>query len=163
MLRPERQGMGLAGLGNWVIRQMPERKRRHRFYLWLALAFAVAVLAWAFSALPPSASSEQSGWLRGLVESILGVTVSELLIRKLAHFTEYLLMGLFAGAALRKLGFRPGRALIALALMLLAALIDETIQVFSGRGPSVVDVWIDLAGAAVGLIVVKLTKRALTE
>ena len=36
---------------------------------------------------------------------------------------------------------------------LLAALTDETIQIFTGRGPQVQDVWLDFAGGAAGLLV----------
>ena len=35
-------------------------------------------------------------------------------------------------------------------LALTAALIDETIQIFSDRGSAVVDVWIDFSGAITG-------------
>lgn len=137
--------------------------RGRRFRVYAALAGTVALVAWLFSAMPPAASSAQSGWLKGLVEGLLGLEVSELLIRKLAHFAEYLLMGLFAGAAVRQLGFRGRQAFAALSMMLVAALVDETIQIFSGRGPSVVDVWIDLAGAATGLALIWITKQASTK
>ena len=34
----------------------------------------------------------------------------------------------------------------------LAALTDETIQIFTGRGPQVQDVWLDVAGGTAGLL-----------
>ena len=37
--------------------------------------------------------------------------------------------------------------------LLLAALTDETTQIFTGRGPQVQDVWLDFAGGTAGLLV----------
>lgn len=146
-------------MGGWLRARIPESGKRRRFYVFSALALAAALAAWLFSAQPPDASGAQSAWLQKLMADLLGADVSERLLRKLAHFGEYLLMGLFAGGAVSQLGFQGRYALCALALMLLAALVDETIQVFSGRGPSVLDVWIDVAGAAAGLAAVRVFKR----
>ena len=32
------------------------------------------------------------------------------------------------------------------------ALLDETIQIFNGRGPEIIDVWIDALGLAIGIV-----------
>ena len=141
----------------------PGRARRFRVYLGLALL--MTLLAWLFSALPPGPSSEQSGWLRDLLERMLGIQVPELLLRKAAHFTEYALIGLFAGLALSQLHYRALHVPLLLMICLMIALIDESIQLFSGRGPAIVDVWIDGAGAlcgmalALGLAVLGLGRR----
>ncbi|MDD4080839.1 MAG: VanZ family protein [Eubacteriales bacterium] len=140
--------------GKEIIRELlPEPRKRGLFYLYSSLALAVIIMAWMFSALPPGVSRAQSGWLTALARRLLGTEVSELLLRKLAHFTEYLLLGVLMGLAIKQLGWRKRLALAALALALPVAVIDETIQFFSGRGPSIVDVWIDMAGAAAGLMV----------
>jgi VanZ family protein len=151
--------MEVNGMDRWLRKQIPESGKRRRFYVFSALALMVALAAWLFSAQPPDTSGAQSTWLKKLMADLLGIEISEFLIRKLAHFGEYLLMGLFAGGAVSQLGFKSRHALSALALTLVAALVDETIQVFSGRGPSVLDVWIDAAGAAIGLVIVKMFKR----
>ena len=52
---------------------------------------------------------------------------------------------------------RNGRAPVLPALLgcLLAACLDETIQIFvAGRGSSLLDVWIDFCGAAAGMAIV---------
>ena len=76
------------------------------------------------------------------------------MLRKIAHFTEFACLGgLFTWlfAMLR----RP--AVLALGCGFLAACVDETIQMFiPDRGPSVVDVGIDTAGVAVGILLLLL-------
>jgi VanZ family protein len=143
----------------WAEKRLPEGRKRRRFYLFCALALLVAMMAWLMSALPPDASQAQSGWLRGFLQRLFGAEVNELLLRKLAHFSEYLLLGLFLGLSICQLGWQARYAFLALSLALLAAVADETIQVFSSRGPSLIDVWIDLAGAATGLFVTWLISR----
>lgn len=138
-------------LREWVL---PGRGRRFRVYA--GLAALVLLLAWLSSALPPAASGAQSGWLKGLLEKLFGRPVDELLLRKLAHFTEYLFIGFFAGMALRQLRRSQGDWLLLFMFCLVAALIDESIQLFSGRGPAILDVWIDGAGAAVGMVLALL-------
>ena len=45
-------------------------------------------------------------------------------------------------------------------LCLLTAMVDETIQIFvPGRGSQVTDVWIDFAGACLGVLVVYVLAR----
>jgi len=143
-------------IGRLIKELVPQRPRRRRFYVYSSLALAVMLAAWLFSALPPNASQAQSGWLMAFISKFLGVEVGELLLRKLAHFTEYLVLGTFMGLGITQLGRRERSFLVALGLALPAAVIDETIQVFSGRGPSIIDVWIDVAGAAAGLLITRL-------
>lgn len=131
---------------------LPGRQRRLLVYLLLALL--TTLFAWGFSALPPSDSSGQSGWLKGLVDALLGTDISETLLRKLAHVTEYALIGIFASLTLLQTRLKTPWAFVLWLLCLFIALVDETIQIFSGRGPAIVDVWIDGAGAALGMSVV---------
>ena len=48
------------------------------------------------------------------------------------------------------------RAICACLLGLLAAFLDETLQLFSGRGSMVADVWLDFAGVVFGVAVITL-------
>lgn len=133
----------------WMQRVRPGRERHFRLYLVLSLA--LVGMAWLLSALPPQQSGAQSGWLQGMLERVLGTPVSEALLRKLAHFTEYALIGFFACLALQQLRWRPVHLPLLLMLCLMAALVDESIQLLSGRGPAILDVWIDGAGALCGM------------
>ena len=68
-------------------------------------------------------------------------------LRKIAHFAEYGVLGaeislfvsLFAKDSMKLMPYTPlvGHGV---------AFIDETIQIFSGRGPAILDVWIDTLG-----------------
>ena len=50
-----------------------------------------------------------------------------------------------------------------LLVVLLVAVTDETIQTFSlGRSPSVIDIWIDVAGGCAGIALLLLSTRIYT-
>ena len=77
------------------------------------------------------------------------------LVRKAAHFTEYGILGVLL--ALELANFVKGwfrRFVEPLMLALTAAFIDETIQLFvEGRSGQVMDIWIDISGAALGILI----------
>ena len=77
------------------------------------------------------------------------------LVRKAAHFTEYGILGVLL--ALELANFVKGwlrRFFEPASLALSVAFIDETIQLFvEGRSGQIMDIWIDLAGAALGILI----------
>ena len=120
------------------------------------LIILTLALIWGHSLLGREASSEESGFVMELVEPVLEIivgegNVTEFLVRKLAHFTEFFVLGLelLTFFAYRKPLF-PQAFLLALTHGFFAAFLDETIQIFSGRGPMIQDVWLDVCGFAVG-------------
>lgn len=76
-----------------------------------------------------------------------------LFIRKGAHFSIYLILGILTSHALRTSGVSFGKQLgYAFLICVLYAASDEFHQSFvPGRGPSIGDVGIDSAGATVGI------------
>ena len=81
------------------------------------------------------------------------------LVRKAAHFTEFACLGgLSAGllALFRKVSFHPVVHLFCGGFFVAA--IDETIQIFTGRGSQLQDVWLDFAGFSAGLLAVLLVR-----
>lgn len=75
----------------------------------------------------------------------------EHIVRKLAHFSEFACLGgLGCGLLIvfRKVSLHPVVHLLSGGL--LAASIDETIQIFSHRGSQLQDVWLDFSGFLVG-------------
>ena len=77
------------------------------------------------------------------------------IIRKLAHFSEYLLEGFLFMLCLRVYTWRFVRHISWPILGgLLTALTDETIQMFSdGRSSQITDVWLDFSGVLTGILV----------
>lgn len=108
-------------------------------------------------------SEAASGRVLALVQKVLtrlgmpGVAshVTMHLIRKLAHFCEYMLEGFLLMLCLRVYTRHFVKHMSWPILGgLLTALTDETIQLFSpGRSSQVMDVWIDFAGVMTGLLV----------
>ena len=94
-----------------------------------------------------------------LLERVVGKgNVTDHLVRKLAHFFEFSVLGIEM-SALSFLHHSPRRSLyfsVTLPLFcgLIAALTDETIQIVSARGSQVQDVWLDFEGVCVGFVVV---------
>jgi len=83
----------------------------------------------------------------------IGITFTQVLVRKLAHFIEYLVFGVFLTAVLPVFGKRWNQFFFfELFLFLAVPVLDETIQLFSqGRTSSVIDVLIDFGGCMAGM------------
>lgn len=122
-------------------------------FAWMALIFLM-------SATPGEVSGEESGFIVALLTAIpkalfgeqaaatLETIPLEFLVRKAAHMAEYAVLFLLYRRALALSGVRRP-ALVALGLCAAYAATDEFHQRFvDDRGPSVNDVMIDTAGAA---------------
>ena len=84
------------------------------------------------------------------------------MVRKAAHFCEYMLVGFLLLLGVRLFSPRLRYLSWPALLGLLTALCDETIQLFyAGRGSSVTDVWIDFAGVVTGMAVALLLSAVL--
>ena len=136
--------------------------RTKTFRVKLALVVLTLLFIWGNSVLPGSVSGRESGFVLRLCEPLVdalqrllssrGVELSqEHIIRKLAHFTEYVVLGVL----MLSLFVRPGlrfRMIPPAMLCLGAALMDEGIQIFAmDRGPSLRDVGLDFCGAVCGI------------
>jgi len=132
----------------------------------IVLIILTLLFIWGQSALSVAESAAQSQTVTSTVvqpiqQAVTGkATVTDTTVRKMAHVLEFSLLG-FEMALLFAASWK--RMFFALNLGLLAALIDETIQIFSGRGDQISDVWLDfsgvLVGVAIGMLVVWLYKR----
>lgn len=145
--------------------------KKQRIALLIAILLTLAFI-WGNSLLSREQSSDESAWVLQLVTPVLELfvgkgNVTHHLVRKLAHFTEFGLLGfelLFWFSPVR--AKRTEGLLLAMAHGLFAAMTDETIQLFSGRGSQLQDVWLDFAGVTTGallalLIAVILNKDSL--
>ena len=139
---------------------MSERSQRVLRIILSSLVLATLAFIFTNSALPREQSSEFSHGVGGLLERIfppdtlVGGFLQEHL-RKIAHFAEYALLG--AELSLYSLLFvqNKKRAYISLPIIALTvAFLDESVQMLSGRGPAILDVWIDLFGFLTAVLVI---------
>lgn len=128
---------------------------------WLLPAILLVLgFAWGNSILSGDSSKGVSGEMRGLLAALFPFLeeLPEYALRKIAHFAEFAVLGfLLAWDTVQrgKTGFARFSSPVSLCMM--AALIDETIQLYRpGRLSSVVDVWIDTAGACTGILILLL-------
>lgn len=133
-------------------------------YVFSLMTVAVIAFIWGNSLQDAPNSSAESQWVLDSVQSTLSaipwishVTMYE--IRKAAHVTEYMALGFFLSLVLRALN-RRGRARGVVALGVLIACIDETLQLFSfGRSGQMTDVVIDTCGVILGLAVAFVLRK----
>ena len=131
----------------------------------------MVVLIWGNSLVPGTGSGSLSlsimeavrGFLHGM--GLPYEWVTNFVVRKCAHFTEYMVLGILATHAFDVEGRRTFDVLLPTAVfLLLIPSIDETIQLFvPGRSGSPRDVAIDLAGVATGALLTWLFHRARTR
>lgn len=125
------------------------------FRRWLALSLLTLAVIWGNSCLPGQESAAISDGLLGWLLKTLPALgwMDGFILRKMAHFCEFALLGFALGGTCRSAGLRKVSCwFVPAALALLCACVDETIQIVSpGRYSSLVDVWIDFAGALCGL------------
>ena len=130
------------------------KRRALRILAALTLAFI-----WGNSLMPGAVSGAISDWFGAVLSHIFGGAVDTIhghgVLRKLAHGTEYLVLG--TELCLLLLPEKPWTTLALSGVM--AALTDETIQLFvPERCGQLKDVWIDLGGFAVGVLLCLLVR-----
>ena len=112
------------------------------------------------SLLPANISSNQSGFivdfLHPLVSNIgikINIETFSQIVRKLAHFTEFFLLGVLWYVIYMKYFNKAKLIIVVLIHGLLSAIADETIQLFvDGRSGEIRDVLIDFSGVILASI-----------
>ena len=133
-------------------------RTKNRMRLCCLLLAALLTFIWGNSLCSGAESGAMSGSVLQWINNFLhldeaGAELLHLVIRKIAHFTEFACLGLVLTWLFGMTGEKKWHLFyMPLFVGLLAACVDETIQVFSpDRGPSLIDVWIDTAGVAAGI------------
>ena len=132
-------------------------RTKKRMLLCILLLIALLAFIWGNSLTTGTQSGAMSGRVMAWINAFLHVENAEalhLVIRKMAHFTEFACLGAVLCWLFAMMGEKKGH-LFCMPLLcgLLAACVDETIQVFTpDRGPSLIDIWIDTAGVSAGII-----------
>lgn len=128
-------------------------KKRKRFYIKWLLAIAWMVVIFKFSNDPATVSDAKSGTVITMFDSIglnlnslLG-TLANFIVRKTAHFTEFLILYVFLYNALSESYTKKKALVIAIVFTFLYACSDEFHQTFiPGREGRFRDVLIDTSG-----------------
>ena len=129
---------------------MINRKNVFRIILIILIASTVAFIFYQ-SILPPQKSGEVSDKVGDTIGEVIPpeTTIGGFIqknVRKLAHFVEFFILGIFTSVYVVCFLPKFKYALHTLPMAFIIAAIDETIQIFSGRGPAVLDVWLDFSG-----------------
>ena len=139
---------------------MKDKRKILRIVSLILLVLAVLFI-WGNSLKPGHESLEDSGAAVGFIQEIfaffgIDAEVSELIVRKVAHFTEYFVLGALACFAAWQYDLR-GKQYICAGGCAVVAIIDETIQSFvPGRDGNSADVLIDIIGAVCAIAVILL-------
>lgn len=128
---------------------------------WLLIMIAMIMIIWGNSMVPGTGSSNISETVMRFIQGALASCglpwqwVTNFIVRKTAHFTEYMVLGIITTHAFDNAYARGrSRLLLIAAVLVLTPSIDETIQLFvSGRSGQPTDVLLDCCGAATGVLV----------
>ena len=118
--------------------------------IWMAFIFTMS----SFNA---TESSNQSNFIVNIIVNIFNINNIELvsiIIRKLAHFTEYLILGLLTYNLINN---HNKKTYIAIIICILYAISDEIHQIFvPGRSCQILDMTIDSIGSITGIYILKI-------
>ena len=126
-------------------------------YIFSILSFLLIGFIWHNSMADAPHSSRESIFVLHLIQHYLYMLpdVTHLtngILRKLAHLTEYAWLGIALNSAFRALRV-PHGVKLTLGISFLVASVDESIQIFSpGRSAEFKDVLLDTTGAGLGIL-----------
>ncbi len=142
-------------------------KINKKVFKWLLVALIMAII-FAFSAQTREESAGTSGEIVEMICRVIGECYEDIVtfaVRKLAHFLNFLALGLSVFFAFGEHTTKiKSRACYSILFCLAYAMSDEFHQLFvPGRGAMVIDVIIDFFGSAVGIVscflILKFKKR----
>ncbi len=128
--------------------------------IWHLVLILYVAFIFGNSLTPAVRSSEQSGFVLSMLHGALSAAgiqaawLTEHVVRKCAHFSEYTLFGILLFQSMKNLdcGIVLKRQLHTAAIFFIP-FIDETLQLFTeGRSGQVSDVWLDMSGVLTGTL-----------
>lgn len=128
--------------------------------IWHLILAAYVIFIFSNSLTPADLSSAESGFVLRLVHQAISMTglsaswLTEHIIRKCAHFSEYTLLGILICQSMRYLNCGTAlRRQLHMLLVFFIPFVDETLQLFTeGRSGQISDVWLDMSGVVTGTI-----------
>lgn len=139
-------------------------KKRVRVAIHVLLVLAIMAFIFSHSLANRAQSSQESmGVLNFLMKALgtigLGDGLTEHIVRKMAHFSEFAALGFCAAIVMQDIRIvRLPYVLNVFLFGILCAMTDETIQLFNDRSARVTDVWIDFCGSVCGCLVFLLIR-----
>lgn len=130
----------------------------------LSIIFTLAwmVIIFTMSSFNSIESANQSNYIVNIISNVLNINNIELLnliIRKLAHYIEYLILGILVINMFIKNNI-PQSYLISIIFCVIYAISDEIHQIFvPGRACQIRDVLIDSIGSITGIYLYKLISK----
>ena len=126
----------------------------------LLLVILWMIFIFVMSSFDASSSSNQSNFIVDIITSIINIKdtgLLSLIIRKLAHFTEYFILGILVINLINKY---DKKIIIAILLCIIYATSDEIHQIFvPGRSCQITDIMIDSLGSILGIYLYKLITK----
>lgn len=134
-----------------MMKHQPHKKRRY-LVICILLFFLTAAFIFSNSLLSVPQSRAISKIVQDKITPFLELfvgtgNVTNHLVRKIAHFVEFSVLGFELSILFRRYPVLP----FLVGLLISAG--DETIQIFSNRGAQVRDVWLDFIGVCFGILV----------
>ena len=126
----------------------------------LILIITWMILIFIMSSFNSIESSNQSNFITNIIAAILKIENVELLsftVRKLAHFTEYLILGILIHNLIK---LYNKNILVSLSICIIYAITDELHQILvPGRTFQINDILIDTIGSFIGITIINLIKK----
>lgn len=126
----------------------------------LLLVILWMIFIFVMSSFDANSSSNQSNFIVDIITSIINIKDIELLsliIRKLAHFIEYFILGILVINFITRY---DKKIIIAILLCIIYATSDEIHQIFvPGRSCQITDIMIDSLGSIMGIYLYKLITK----
>ena len=118
------------------------------------------IFIFVMSSFDATSSSNQSNFIVDIITSIINIKdigLLSLIIRKLAHFIEYFILGILVINFITRY---DKKIIIAILLCIIYATSDEIHQIFvTGRSCQITDIMIDSLGSIMGIYLYKLITK----
>ena len=126
----------------------------------LLLVILWMIFIFVMSSFDATSSSNQSNFIVDIITSIINIKdigLLSLIIRKLAHFIEYFILGILVINFITRY---DKKIIIAILLCIIYATSDEIHQIFvPGRSCQIIDIMIDSLGSIMGIYLYKLITK----
>lgn len=132
---------------------------------WIIILAAVCIgFILIHSMIPESKSAQESLWFTTHVINPLlsrfGIVADKDVVRKIAHAVEFGILSIAVFAFWKSRNKRIGQIVLKTVYTgFTLAFLDESLQVVTGRGALITDIWIDLIGVGIGTIIAYFIAR----